>query len=1138
MEQNSIHTHTLDNDSLDNEAIDNDTGDNDTSAPADDNAVAIIGMAGQFPGAESVTQFWDNLREGRESITRLEQADLLAKGLPQSTVQTMLDHPSYVNAAASLPNVENFDAEFFAMPQREAEITDPQHRVLLECAQDALDHAGYTVSSVEGDIALYTGVGLNTYLLSNLMPNTDVVNTMGMHQLLLGNDKCYAATRIAYKLNLTGACVSVDTACSTSLVSIVMGYKALLGYECDMALAGGAKVNAADTGYIHEPGSINSADGHCRAFDHQASGTVFGSGAGMIVMKRLEDALDDGDHILGVIRGGAVNNDGSQKVGFTAPNLQGQAEVIKQAFEFAEVPPSSISYVEAHGTGTRMGDPVELQALSEAFKESEEAFRESEGLPGSNEAQLKQSCFIGSVKSNIGHLESAAGVTGVIKVLKAFEHKLIPASLNVEKTNPAIDFANSPFKVVTEATPWGTNGEINSEANTRETFPRRACVSSFGLGGTNAHLILEEPPVQQVQSDSVNESAKEPASQIMLLSAKSPNALTELAQRWRECLSEQPSSVNPQWLQNLAYTSWIGRQAHEHRGYLVLNAGSQHSNVFARFTPQQARRKPNIAFVLPGQGTQYVGMSRDLYQRFTPFREALDACFDCFEPALTKRLRELMLAELIDAASDEEKAEQQAVFSNTRLAQPAIFAHGYAMAMLLRYFGITPSALLGHSLGEILAAQLAGVFDLQSAATLVSQRADYMAACKPGSMVAVQCSLSDLQSAIVWLSVQQNVALDIAAINVLNEPPEDELEEGQEGEIQDDQSSTKIARFVPNDNIVVSGSERDINLLCNDLRSKRIRHQLLHTSHAFHSDMMQSAEPALRALLSTIDATNAHTPIISCFTGKPVSNADLRDPDYWLIQLTATVQFADGAAQLPEFAQCAVDLGPSSAVADLVLQNLAEPVAANEFSVFSAGRHPKDKRSESDAFLACLGSLWSIGAAVDWQPLYGDEQAVPGKLQRTPLPAYPYQKVRCWIDPPQAETAGQALSKEAVQEPIQEPSQAPEHTQSAQTVNVDTDMSADMSANMSTEQKIASIWQQLLGCGEVSPNDDFFALGGQSLLATRMLAAVQEHTGVEITLNDFFDQPTVSALAVAVAAEQLVDNADEQALAALLDELE
>ena len=273
MEQNSIHSHTLDNETLDNETLDN-----DMATPADDNAVAIIGMAGQFPGAESVTQFWDNLREGRESITRLEPADLLAKGLPQSTVQTMLDHPSYVNAAASLPNVENFDAEFFAMPQREAEITDPQHRVLLECAQDALDHAGYTVSSVEGDIALYAGVGLNTYLLSNLMPNTDVVNTMGMHQLLLGNDKCYAATRIAYKLNLTGACVSVDTACSTSLVSIVMGYKALLGYECDMALAGGAKVNAADTGYIHEPGSINSADGHCRAFDHQPAAPCLAAG--------------------------------------------------------------------------------------------------------------------------------------------------------------------------------------------------------------------------------------------------------------------------------------------------------------------------------------------------------------------------------------------------------------------------------------------------------------------------------------------------------------------------------------------------------------------------------------------------------------------------------------------------------------------------------------------------------------------------------------------------------------------------------------------------------------------------------------------------------------------------------------------
>lgn len=996
----------------------------------DENSVAIIGMAGRFPGATSVEQFWQNLSEGVESITQLSDAELKAKGVAQE----MIDHPSYVGAAAPLPDVEWFDPDYFGMTQREAEITDPQHRVLLECAQDALDNAGYTVNSVDGEISLYVGVGLNTYLLSNLMPNQDVVNTMGMHQLLLGNDKCYAATRIAYKLNLKGACMAVDTACSTSLVSMIMGYKALLGYECDMVLAGGSKVNSADTGYIHEPGSINSADGHCRAFDNEASGTVFGSGAGMVVMKRYEDAVNDGDHILGIIRGGAINNDGAHKVGFTAPNLTGQVEVIKQAFAFAELPTSSISYVEAHGTGTKMGDPVEIQALSEAFKDAP-----------------KQNCFIGSVKSNVGHLETAAGVTGVIKVLKSFEYNLLPASLNIEKLNSAIDFANSPFQVVTESTPWTGTGEK----------PRRACVSSFGLGGTNAHIILEEPPASnRVPSFPVRKQ------QIVLLSAKSENALLQLSDNWQDFLGKQ-ENPSPGLLQDMAYTSWIGRQAFDHRSFLVLDEDSAFNKdnraAFSRMRPLVAERHMQIAWLLPGQGVQYAGMSADLYRDFAPFKEAMDACLQCYDPELSNTLSQLLLTDALSLKANDPDANEK--LRDTRLAQPAIFAHGYALAKLLQHFGIQPSVLYGHSLGEILAAQLAGVFDLQGAATLVSRRAALMSGASQGSMLAVE---SDENSVSQWLK-SLDLGLDIAAVNSRN-------------------------------NLVVSGLEQEIEKFAEYLQAQNIRHQPVNTSHAFHSRMMQVAENELRSILDTLTLGVADIAVISCFNGKQLSNEQLSDREYWVSQLTATVRFSDGAVLIPDFSQCAVDLGPGTTIGDLVTQNLE-----SDFEVFSAGNHPKDQSSGTIKFLACLGYLWSKGVQVDWECLYPE-----GECMRTPLPAYPYQKVRCWIDTAQVVPVEVQVSNDDVNTEPQQPK--------------------------SVEEQIAAIWQQLLGCPKVLPEDDFFALGGQSLLATRMLASVKEQTGVELSLNDFFSQPTVKAIADAVITEQFVDSVDELMLAELLEE--
>ncbi|MBD0389538.1 MAG: type I polyketide synthase, partial [Nostoc sp. C3-bin3] len=571
--------------------------------------IAIIGLAGRFPGANNIADFWQNLCDGVEAISQFSDEELVAAGVDSS----LLNNSNYIKAGAVLENIDLFDASFFGFNPKEAEMTDPQHRLFLECAWEALENAGYDAQRCESRIGVYAGTSLSNYLTFNL--NRDRIGSAHSFQKLIGNDKDFLSTRVSYKLNLTGPSLTIQTACSTSLVATALACQSLLNYQCDMALTGGASIRVPQkTGYLYQEGGILSPDGHCRAFDAKAKGTIIGNGVGVTLLKRLSDAIADGDHIYAVIKGSAINNDGSGKVGYTAPSVNGQAEAIAEAIALADIEPETISYIETHGTGTALGDPIEIAALTNVFRA---------------ETEKKGFCAIGSVKTNIGHLDAAAGVTGLIKTALALQHKLIPPSLNFEQPNPEIDFANSPFYVNTKLTEWSAT-----------STPRRAGVSSLGIGGTNAHVILEEAP-------SVTRVEKQKRDyQLLVLSAKTDSALETATKNLVQHLRQHPE-LN---LADVAYTLQVGRGVFDYRRFVVCQSTQEAINALESIDPQQVlthfqeTTQRSITFMFPGQGTQYVGMGKELYQTEPIFREQVDRCCLLLEPHLGLDLRSVIYA--------------------------------------------------------------------------------------------------------------------------------------------------------------------------------------------------------------------------------------------------------------------------------------------------------------------------------------------------------------------------------------------------------------------------------------------------------------------------------------------------------------
>ncbi|BAY91148.1 MULTISPECIES: type I polyketide synthase [unclassified Tolypothrix] len=898
--------------------------------------IAIIGMSGCFPGAKNIDEFWQNLRDGVESISFFTEEELVSSGVDIKE----LNQPNYVKAKAIIEDVDLFDAAFFEFSPKEAEITDPQHRLFLEQAWTALENAGYDSKTYPGQIGVYAGVGMDTYFLFNLYPNRQLLEeSVGKFRTLIGNRGDFLPTLVSYKLNLKGPSVNVQTACSTSLVAVHFACQSLLNGESDIALAGGVLINMPHkAGYLYQEGSILSPDGHCRAFDAKAQGTLTGNGVGVVVLKLLKNAIADGDYIHAVIKSSAINNDGSFKVGYTAPSVDGQAKVIAEALSISGINPETISYIETHGTGTNLGDPIEIAALTKCFRAS---------------TQKKNFCAIGSVKTNIGHLDAAAGIAGLIKTVLALKHKQIPPSLHFEQPNPQIDFANSPFYVNAQLSDWKTN-----------SIPRRAGVSSFGIGGTNAHVILEEAPLQ-VKScrDAINRVCTKVKSEYLLLclSAKTATALETAITNLAKYFQQNPD-LN---LADVAYTLSVGRRAFAYRRFIVAkNIEDAIQDLIIKepqdFTHCQELDNNSVVFMFPGQGSQYVNMGRELYKTEQIFQEQIDYCAEFLKPHLGLDLRTLLYPQ----DEYQEVATQQ--LQQTSITQPALFVVEYALAKLWMDWGVRPSAMIGHSIGEYVAACIAGVFSLEDALILVATRGRLMQQLPGGAMLAVPLSELELKPLLA-----ENLCL--AATN----------------------SPT---------NCVVSGTFKAINNLQNRLTEEGVEYRLLHTSHAFHSQMMDSILEPFQEQISKVNLNSPKIPIISNLTGTWITPTEATDPNYWVRHLRETVRFSEGiSVLLQQPNQILLEVGPGRTLSSFARQHSNQ---ITQQIIISSLRHPKIQSSDVSFLLDALGQLWLAGVSVKWSKFYAHK-----KHHRIPLPSYPFERQKYWI-----EATSKSVNKNHLQE--------------------------------------------------------------------------------------------------------------------------
>ncbi len=885
----------------------------------DSGGIAIVGMVGRFPGANSVADLWQNLCAGVESGTHFTIDELDPSVDPE-----LRDDPNYVRVRGIVEGAETFDAEFFGISPREAEVMDPQARVFLELAYEALETTGYTPEHFSGQIGLYAGSGQNTYFERHICGRTEIIDRLGAFQTMLANEKDFLTTRTSYKLNLTGPSVSINTACSTSLVAVIQAFQGLLTHQCDVALAGGVSITTPqNTGYLYQEGSMLSPDGHCRPFDAQAQGTLFNNGAGIVVLKRLADAQADGDRIYAVVKGVGLNNDGADKVSFTAPSVNGQAAAITQAHASAGFTPDTITYVETHGTATPLGDPIELEALTQAFQGS---------------ANTQPVCAIGSIKSNIGHVVAAAGVAGLIKTALSLYHQQIPPSLNFAAPNPELDLAHTPFHVNTELTAWPVGAT-----------PRRAGVSSFGVGGTNAHVVLEEAPIGPASSPSR-------PYQLLLLSTKNSAALESATVNLTTHLEQTPA-IN---LADVAYTLQIGRKGFNYRRFVVAQEGAAAIASLAALDPKFTAtrhtqvRSPEVVFMFPGQGSQYINMGLNLYQHESVFRAAVDRCAEILKPLLNQDLRDI----IYPPEGDDETAAT--ALRQTVYTQPALFTIEYALAQLWLSWGIRPAAMIGHSIGEFVAACLAGVFSLEDGLKLVATRGRMMWELPPGAMLSVRLPAKTVAPRLTG-------ELAIAAIN-----------------------GPSLC--------VVSGPTVAVAALQAEMEAEEIVCRPLHTSHAFHSPMMDPIIAPFTEVVKTIALAVPQIPLVSTVTADWLTAAEALDPLYWAGHLRATVRFAEGVQTLwqqPE--RVLLEVGPRTTASTLARQQAQD--VKRQIAIASLGSTAADN-AEWLSLLQAIGQLWLAGVTLDWSAFYADEYR-----HRVPLPTYPFNRQRYWIDPKPAPAA-------------------------------------------------------------------------------------------------------------------------------------
>lgn len=995
--------------------------------------IAIVGMAGRFPGADDPEALWRLLEEGEEALRALDPAESIAAGVDPA----LLGHPDYVGRKGMLGEVAEFDAAFFGINPRDARLMDPQQRLFLESCHRALENAGLDAKSRPGLVGVFAGTNLSTYQMHNLMSNPRAAAGASVLQVQIGNDKDYLATSVAYKLELEGPAVTVQTACSTSLAAVHLAIQSLLDESCDVAVAGGVSiVLPAPLGYLYQRDGILSPDGRCRPFDADAAGTVFSDGVAVVVLKRLAAAVADGDTVLAVIRGSAMNNDGAAKVGFTAPSVDGQARVVAEALGVAGVEPDDVSYVECHGTGTKMGDPIEVTALDRAFR---------------GRGRDVDPCWIGSAKGNLGHLRMASGVTGLIKVVQMLRHQRLVASLHYRRANPDLRLEERPFRVVDRALPWHCDGR------------RIAGVSSFGMGGTNVHLVVEEAP---------RLPAGEPDRpwQVLPLSARTPAALEAVTRQMAEHLTAfPPQGEGELTLADIAHTLQVGRRAHPERR-AVLARDASDAALALRDPARQLDRSADaedrpVVFLLPGQGTQRAGVGSDLYRHEEVFRREVDRCCELLEPHLGFDLRSL----LYPAAGQAEEADER--LRQTALTQPAVFVTGWAQAQLWRSWGIEPESLLGHSLGEYVAATIAEVFDLESALALVTERGRLLQSLPPGVMTAVPLPVEEVEGLL-----PDHPEVSIAAIN-------------------GDQAT------------VVSGPEPPVAALEEVVRARRpgIALRRLRTSHAFHSRMVEPILDAFRERVAACGPGTPRRPFVSNLTGTWIGAQEARDPGYWVDHLRRPVRFAAGLKLLlTEPSRVFLEVG-----AGRTLSGLARRLAPSGAALVASLGERRDDGEDGHEVVQVQGALarlWLSGVTVDWARVRGGR-----RRRRLPLPTYPFERKTFWVHPGRALGVAGWVDAETlahVTDPAPDPLPAESETAPAGP--------ARHSPRDPLERSVADVWCAALGLDTVGVHEDFFELGGHSLLAAELTARLQAVLGREVSVRQLYDAPTVSGLSAAL----------------------
>lgn len=998
---------------------------NDTDSVSND--IAIIGIAGRFPGADNVDEFWENLRSGVESMLEVTADDMRASGLDPA----MLDNSDYVNICAPIDGIEDFDAEFFGLSPREVEIMDPQHRLFLEGAWSALENAGYPPAEIDVPVGVFGGVARDGYLINNIATHERLRKAAGEYHTLLGNEKDYPATRVSYKLNLKGPAVNVQTACSSSGVAIHLACQSLRNSESQIALAGGCRVIVPNrAGYQYVDGGTLSSDGHVRTFDAKASGMVRGSGVAFVVLKNVDAALNDGDHIRAVIKSVAVNNDGSDKIGFTAPSSKGQSDVIKKALRKSGLNADAVSYVETHGTGTNIGDPIEVTALTSAYRDS---------------TDKKGFCRLGSVKTNIGHLDAGACVAGVIKTVLALEHEMIPPSLNFDEPNPQIDFINSPFIVNSELTPWP-----------RKEKPRYAGVSSFGLGGTNVHMILEEGPQAKA-------SEQGRAAQLLMLSAKSSYSLDKQREQVGAYLKENPGIS----LANVENTLISGRCHFDNRSIVVCSDVADAANALEAgnknrlITGQIPENDLSVVFMFTGQGAQHVGMGQELYDSEPVFRDTVDYCAEYLKPVLALDLRHIMYA-----TDDLDNATAR--INQTDITQPALFVTEYALAKLWMEWGINPDAMIGHSIGEYVAACLAGVFCLDDALSIVAERARLMQAQSAGKMLAIRV---DEESLAEFLP-------DDICLAACNTPGL----------------------------CVVSAEAERIDAFDAAVKDRGLGTIPLHTSHAFHSHMMDPVLEDFAKVVGQYSRTSPEIPFVSVKTGKWITDEQAVDPEYWAAQLRNMVRFSDGIKTLKSSGDYVyLEVGPGNTLSTAALQH---NTAEDSSPVIASLAHPKQKRSALEAALEALGRLWISGLTPDWNGFYHHQNR-----NRIPLPSYPFDRKRYWIEPQNVNVTDQSLSQSHDKQTIGTTGSGSVTSIQQITNRAVLIEEPDVPTTTRKERiliKLRTLMQDLSGLDFDQNNDTeaFLALGLDSLFLTQVSSKLQNEFNVTVKFRQLLEDLT------------------------------